>query len=81
MMQHFKDLPKRLSDLVKKKGWTQKDLHERSGVAASQISEYLNRGAAICESCFADTFGEHCLLCGEAWLIEADSEFVPARLQ
>ena len=41
-MLHFKDLPKRLSDLVKKKGWTQQDLHRRSGVAASQISEYLN---------------------------------------
>lgn len=44
-MHHFKDLPRRLSALLKKKGWTQKDLHERSGVAASQISEYLNSRA------------------------------------
>lgn len=41
-MHHFKDLPKRLSALLKQKGWTQKDLHRHSGVAASQISEYLN---------------------------------------
>ena len=41
-MHHFKDLPQRLSALLKQKGWTQKDLQRRSGVAASQISEYLN---------------------------------------
>lgn len=41
----------------------------------------INQGAAVCESCFADTFGEHCLLCGEAWLIEAGGKFVPASFR
>lgn len=41
----------------------------------------INRGAAVCESCFADTFGEHCLLCGEAWLIEAGGKLVPASFR
>lgn len=41
-MKHFDDLSDRLAALLDKKGWTQRDLHQHSGVAASQISDYLN---------------------------------------
>lgn len=41
-MHHFEDLPQRLASLLERKKMTQKELHERSGVALSRISDYVN---------------------------------------
>lgn len=41
-MHHFDDLPQRLASLLERKNMTQRELHERSGVALSRISDYVN---------------------------------------
>ncbi|MCP4203120.1 MAG: helix-turn-helix transcriptional regulator [bacterium] len=40
-VDHFSDLPQRLSALLERKGMTQRQLHDRSGVSISRINEYV----------------------------------------
>ncbi len=69
-MNHFKDLPGRLKALLMLKGISQRELHRRSGVSISRISEYvtgkggpptlstLSRILSALEATRADLFSE-----------------------